>query len=270
MKSIDIEELKKIQIDILDDIHEFCSINKIGYSLAYGTLLGAIRHKGYIPWDDDIDIMMLRSDYDRFINSFSGYREYLDICAPELNLDYYAPYANVWNNKTVLYEGDGGANNNGKPIGIKIDVFPIDNTSSSRFSVWTSKLLYRLWSFHRYYKSGKRKVPCNWRSLYQRLLNLISKAIGYRNVQKLIMINAKRMSNKKTRFLDMLVFYNNGDRKFHAEDFDSYLYVEFEGKKFYSLVGFDDYLKSAFGDYMQLPPEEKRVSNHTFKAYWKD
>ena len=154
MKKIETEELKRIQVDILKDIHEFCSINNIHYSLAYGTLLGAIRHQGYIPWDDDIDIMMLRSDYEKFIHTFPGSFKHLSICAPELDLNYYAPYANVWDNRTILDEGINNADHRGKTIGIKIDVFPIDKTSSSRLFEFYSRILYKLLFSHRYRRNN--------------------------------------------------------------------------------------------------------------------
>ena len=71
MKQITLEELKRIQLSILDRVAEFCEKNAINYWLDCGTLLGAVRHKGYIPWDDDIDIGMLRPDYDRFLKTFN-------------------------------------------------------------------------------------------------------------------------------------------------------------------------------------------------------
>ena len=70
MRQIDLEEKKKIQLEILDSIHSFCLHNDIKYSLGYGSLLGAVRHGGFIPWDDDIDIIMLRDDYTRFESLF--------------------------------------------------------------------------------------------------------------------------------------------------------------------------------------------------------
>ena len=75
MKEIDLKELRKIQIEILDDINTFCKKNKINYWIDCGTLLGAVRHSGYIPWDDDIDIGMLREDYDKFLKI----RSHLDV-----------------------------------------------------------------------------------------------------------------------------------------------------------------------------------------------
>ena len=100
-KTIIMEELRAIQLDILDKIHAFCTERGIRYSLGGGTLLGAVRHKGYIPWDDDIDIMLPRPDYDRFLKEFEG--KYA-----ELNLQYYGnditcciPFAKVYDNRTV-------------------------------------------------------------------------------------------------------------------------------------------------------------------------
>ncbi len=267
MRIIETEELKRIQIDILKDVHDFCSRNGINYSLAYGTLLGAIRHKGYIPWDDDIDIMMLRSDYERFIHTFSGSFEHLSICSPELDLNYYAPYANVWDNRTLLEEGVNNANHRGKKIGIKIDVFPIDKTSSNRLFELYSRILYKLWYSHRYRKNNNGKIIFKITNI---CLDLVADIIGYKNIQKLIIHNAKRYMNCKSQYLDMLAFFNVGSRAFSAIDFDSYIDVPFEDMSFRSIAGFDDFLTCAYGNYMQLPPEEKRVAHHGFTAYWKE
>ena len=97
-----------MQVDILAAVDKFCEQNNIRYSLSSGTLIGAIRHNGYIPWDDDIDLMMPRADYDRFISTFNGVVEHLSVMAPELNANYYAPYANVYDNRTHLNEGCNG------------------------------------------------------------------------------------------------------------------------------------------------------------------
>lgn len=70
MRKLELEEIKQIQLEILDDITEFCKQNNIKFWIDYGTLLGAVRHKGYIPWDDDVDIGMLREDYDRFLHTY--------------------------------------------------------------------------------------------------------------------------------------------------------------------------------------------------------
>ena len=129
MKTISTEELKRIQLDILLVFHDFCIENGLEYSLFAGTLIGAVRHKGYIPWDDDIDICMTRPNYEKFIHSFNGHFPNYYVAAPELDWNYYAPYANVCDNRTLLLEGKNG--HNGQEIGVKIDIFPIDGCTSS-------------------------------------------------------------------------------------------------------------------------------------------
>ena len=108
MKQLTIKEILQVQLDILRDVDAFCRQNKIDYFLVGGTGIGAVRHGGYIPWDDDIDIGMTRPNYDRFLSSFNGNYGNLELYAPEIDLNYYAPYANVCDNRTLLFEGANG------------------------------------------------------------------------------------------------------------------------------------------------------------------
>ena len=123
MKELTIEELKQYQLGILKVVAEYCEGNEIKYWLDCGTLLGAVRHKGYIPWDDDIDIGMLREDYDKFIYSFNSSNERYKVYSIENNPDFYFPHAKVLDTDTVLYEPD----ENGLKLNINIDIFIYDN-----------------------------------------------------------------------------------------------------------------------------------------------
>ena len=114
--------MKQIQVDILKDIHQFCEANNLHYTLIFGSLLGAIRHKGYIPWDDDIDIAMLRPDYEKFVASYSGKNGAYRVYDYRNDVDYHHPYAKVADTRTILEERTSM-----KDIGINIDVFPFDN-----------------------------------------------------------------------------------------------------------------------------------------------
>ena len=123
MQEIDLLQQKKIMIDIMIKIDEFCNKNNINYFLADGTMIGAARHKGFIPWDDDIDIMMPRADYELFIKNFPDSYENLALASPYDESPMYY-YAKVYDKRTIkIEELDYGTH---KPLGIDIDVFPID------------------------------------------------------------------------------------------------------------------------------------------------
>ena len=123
MKEINIEELKLIQLDILQAIHDFCEENHIKYSLACGSMLGAVRHKGYIPWDDDIDVYLMRDDYEKLISSFPKvYKNVYELASLERDSKYARAYARAYNNKTIQYNGTREK----EVRGIGIDVYGSD------------------------------------------------------------------------------------------------------------------------------------------------
>lgn len=120
MKEIKNDELRTIQLDILQNVHDFCMKHDIKYTLAYGTLLGAVRHGGYIPWDDDIDIAMLRSDYEKFLKEYKDDIYKFTEC--RLDKDVHIGFGKVEDTRTIVIEGG-----NTKNLGVSIDVFPIDD-----------------------------------------------------------------------------------------------------------------------------------------------
>ena len=126
-KDISVEELKMIQLKILDSIDDFCKKNGMQYFLFSGTLIGAVRHKGYIPWDDDVDICMKRKDYDRFFSEFNQQRrDTLKSISAETEKNYYLASGKVIDTATVIEE----ENNCAMPIGVYVDIFPMDNLPS--------------------------------------------------------------------------------------------------------------------------------------------
>ena len=125
LRQIDIEELKKIQLDILIAVDDFCSKNNIKYFLSFGTLLGTIRHRGYIPWDDDIDIIMLRDDYNRFLETFN--HSYYKVNSIQNNPTYFLAFAKVTDERTVMQEEIVYPTE----YGVYIDVFVVDGVPSS-------------------------------------------------------------------------------------------------------------------------------------------
>ena len=271
MREIKEKELKELQLEILQCVHDFCQQKGIAYFLSYGTLLGAVRHKGYIPWDDDIDIEMTRPNYERFIREFEGAYPHLSVCCPEKDWGYYAPYANVIDNRTVLEEG--GISHRGRTMGVKIDVFPLDGYSEDEATdrrdyrrLIRMNAILRLkrisWDEDVKRASGLRKglVAAKW---------LVAQLIPYGWLQRRLIRFAKRHDYESCNYVGCQTF-SWSFRRLKRSVFDTYCPIEFEGRKFQAIEDYDTYLTTLYGDYMQLPPVEKRVFQHQFRAYWKD
>lgn len=124
MRNIEVEELKKIQIQILDVVDTYCRNNNVNYWIDSGTLLGAVRHRGYIPWDDDIDLGMLRKDYEVFVEKFNKSNSRYKCCTMENTYDFPFAFAKVMDTETVLYEPN---KEEGIKLSINIDIFVYDN-----------------------------------------------------------------------------------------------------------------------------------------------
>lgn len=271
MKEMPLEEVLKLQVEILAKVDAFCRDHSILYTVDGGTCIGTVRHKGYIPWDDDIDIAMTRPNYDRFIHSFNGNFEELVLYAPELDWNYYAPYANVCDNRTVLYEGAN--RHNGMDIGVKIDVFPIDGVASDlsvyhRYSKLL-KLLWRLLFVKRY--DNNTLIPRQKKAfLKYSIIKLISSPLRYSFIQQLINKLATKFPYDTAEFVEDFVMPWPHDVRCSRQAFEEYEDAQFEDITVSILKGYDEYLTKLYGDYMKLPPEEKRVNHHNFKAFWKE
>lgn len=266
MKEIGVDELKLIQLEMLKDIHSFCVEHDIRYSLAFGTLLGAVRHKGYIPWDDDIDIMMPRDDYNRFLQSYcNNVYKIVDIST---NLYYDIPYVKVEDSRTVM---DEYAECNSK-YGINIDVFPVDNipdnTLERKFLYWKKSVLNALFVLKSVRIRKGRALYKNWILIVGHfLLSPISRRYLATKMSKM----SAKYEGSKTSYMGILVPADSRiEEVLPSKLFEEYVELRFEDASAMSIKGYDGYLKAAYGDYMQLPPIEKQVSHHIFSAYWKN
>ncbi len=273
MKRINIDEIKKIQLDMLLSIDEFCRIHCIKYSLSSGTLIGAVRHGGYIPWDDDIDIMMPRVDYEQFIYSFNGAFNHLSLLAPELDSSFYAPYANVYDNRTVLFEGYNG--HRGHNIGVKIDIFPIDNVSeNSEVYIKDMRYVNRL-NILMYIKRIEKVLNSKMSFLDKiktYMCKIVLSFVPYSYLQSKINDVAKNKSYDNSQYVDNVVYniYYKKHTRFNKSILENYIRIPFEGYDFSVIEDYDTVLKKMYGNYMQLPPECNRIAHHNFDAFWID
>ena len=263
------DELKAIEISILLNLDSFCRKENIRYFLASGSLIGALRHKGFIPWDDDIDVMMPRPEFEKFIQCYHS--DTYQLYYPGLR-GYYQSIAKLAHKETMLIQRVPLSEN---PIGIHIDILPLDGEPSDMnlFVDHVSELinLYKdsfFWrkerfNIHPRYKGLKaalryylkRKRICKWSfGMFIEKINEIVNKYNYNDSDYVGYITMSRYKYKQRHRKSL---------------FNEITYVEFEGYQFPAPAGYDEYLKNLFGNYMALPPAEKRVSGHVWKAYWK-
>ena len=270
MKAIGIDELKKIQIEMMQEFHDFCKANDIQYFLTGGSLLGAIRHRGYIPWDDDIDVVLPRPDYQHLLEIFNQEHENTNLKIFNIDVDpqYYTQYAKLMNMDTVLEEQV----DSDRQISVFIDVFPLDNMSDDYDK---AKHLFIKTRLYRNLLNLKNLTFRKDRSLYKNIILLLGKFFLWPISRKSIICSIDKISRiyerpELTNYVCINVTGTYGIKEIlKGEWFSATEEVEFEGRKFYAPKNYDKVLSHFYGDYMNLPPEEKRVTHHAFKAYWK-
>lgn len=263
---ISLTEKKLLMLEMLDEIDQFCRENQLTYFLVGGTLLGAIRHKGYIPWDDDIDIGLPRDDYNKLIHSFISPSGNVKIINVD-NYDHYRwPSAKAIDTRTKLIElGDEKS-----AIGVFIDIFPFDGVKGNYETIKKQALRSSKWQ---YLLALKRLKIDPRRSIAKNLIIVIGRVTkvfpDYYLINK---INSIENISKPFSECEYICNFSGawGIREItKASNFIETIDAEFEGKTYKIPIGYDDYLKTVYGDYMKLPPVEKRVTHHSSEAYWR-
>lgn len=270
MRSIQLDEQKKVQLDILKYFADFCDKNGLQYYLAYGTLLGAIRHKGYIPWDDDIDVCMPIKDYNKAIELFNEYsKESLyKLVAPSDKISKIS-FVKVTDERTVKIETAVNYKNN--YIGIDIDVFPLEGAPETKeeFYKWCKKLvgLYTKAVFKaRKVKQVRFITTC--KTLLLKLLYFRKRSDYLKMADRL----HAEYPYDKADYVGIVCTncQDSFDSRFKKEWFKDYILVEYEGQMLKAPIGYHEVLTAIYGDYMTPPPPEKRITHHANNVFWKD
>lgn len=264
-KQINDKELRAIQLAILRTVADFCDAHDIKYWLDFGTLIGAVRHKDYIPWDDDIDIGMLREDYDRFMRLFNAENERYKFCSYETDKKFYFPFGKVLDTETVLYEPD----RRGAKLAVNIDIFPYDNAPAPH-SVKVARMFKTRdrCNIGEVAKRHHGKVRGGMlRRLAVACLRLWVRLFPRDRYVKKIVKNAKKYAGKVTGYVADF----SGSQTYFVCDkslFTAFTDGTFAGSTYKIPQEYDAVLRMTYGDYMQLPPEEQRVSHHKYEAYY--
>ena len=275
MKEMTTREIQLICLDILKDIHEFCIKNDIRYSLSGGSLLGAIRHNGFIPWDDDVDIQMTRPYFDKFIHTYVSNKGF-KVFSPEIQgaklvksriarvCDMEKTYVDQGPERFMKY-----------PVGVWVDVIPVDGAPSEiseakkyvkhlrrMEQINSSKVVSQsnLKEFHKYQtKIQKFRYLLKW---------IFGKFVSNEYVYKVIRYT-RNYSYKDSNFFVATSHY--GIREWQPKIImKDYVLHKFEDADFYIMDGYKDNLTALYGDdYMALPPEKDRKTHSFYKRYWK-
>ena len=264
MKTISFEESKVIMLETLRSIDKCCRENNIDYSLSWGTMIGAIRHHGFIPWDDDIDLMMSRKDYNRFIEVYD-----------DPNFNIYTPLKdkNCIQLLTKIYRKDTRIlfNNYKRKslFGLWVTIFPYDNAPDEGLKKWerTRSILLSLYHFRtvRYLDSDSLV-----RKIVKFFLKIPVVCCSSFTLAKKIEKHLSKYNHLKTQ---NICIWDNGVGfncffYFPSALFEEYEDVDFDGIKCKIIKGYDQFLRMYYGDYMQLPPEKDRVPLHDYVAYY--
>lgn len=243
-KKLSLNESKKLQIEMLCEFDRICRANDITYFLAYGTLLGAIRHKGYIPWDDDIDVMVPRPDIEKLEKAFKDCRYKLANVNNTKNYEF--PFPRLLYPKTYRKFGKSK-----KHYGLFIDIYPIDGYPSDEAGLKKYRKLIHRFRSPRLFLIRLRNYI--WRKLAIDLVPFI-KFFTSGHARALALCDY----DSSTKVAVFAPF----DTPFDKELFEKVTEVEFEGKKYFAPAEWDKILTHWYGNYMQLPPIEKRKPYH--------
>ena len=265
MKEISLDEKKGIMLDMLSEIDLFCRENNIIYFLTGGTLLGAIRHNGYIPWDDDIDICLLRKDYDRLLAEFKSSSGNVEIRSLANTKGYIWPAAKAVDNRTVMLENGRQV----KGVGVNIDIFPMDNVNGDYECVKNRVLKIKRIKDAltlKYLKLEKRRSFLkNAVIVFGRILYLVPTSWFIKKID----ILSRESEGEETDYVCCFAGAWGIKEITKAEYFSSVQRHKFENGEFNVPIGFHEYLTDVYGDYMTPPPPEKQITHHASVVYWK-
>ena len=259
---LSLREIQLAELDILKIFSEFCKKEELKYSLVGGTLLGAVRHQGFIPWDDDIDVGMPRPDYEKFIELFMQKRDQfpanIDLTTDRGEKAMY-PFIKLLNTDIQIQSNEGDLTNY-----VWIDIFPLDGYPSSERA--TQKFQKKVKNYRRLFSYNYKNYN-SLNGILRKLFYRAAKCYGAKKALNKLIALSNKYTYSESDYIGIVAWglYWLGERM-PKDEFEQFVEMSFEENKFTVMGCWDNYLHGIYGDYMQLPPEDKRAT-HSFKAY---
>lgn len=269
------DEYKRIVLDLLKRIHQICEDNNIRYTIAFGTVLGAVRHQGFIPWDDDVDICLPREDYNKFVKAFSSEDGRYYILDSKTSKNYYNNFSRACDRIVIMsLSGIEDIEN----LGAYVDVFVLDKwpEALSEREEYHRNLVMALKRV-RYALPWKNYRTCTFRGkmkilfhFHERIINRVIVGLRKRKEEQDALLI--KYANTKSKWRNYCSGFANTKATWllREEDLDRRILMKFEDTKVYVPAEYDRLLREQYGDYMTPPPLEKRISKHHFTPYWRE
>ncbi|MCF0105985.1 MAG: LicD family protein [Holdemanella sp.] len=265
-KELTMEEIHDVGLRLLKDFHKWAVENDVKYSITYGTLIGQIRYKGFIPWDNDIDIMVSRPDFEKLVDFYLKGNKINDQTALvhyKVDPKFHLCYARVTDTNTII--NHGYVNEQYDNSGVWLDILPLDGFYPDKYTKFHEA--YRIWvrALTLFYQFHHKDLPLIYWG---------------KKVVKLFYSNKNNKCVDRVNALIQKYKYDNGDNEYVADltqpypcvikkaCMDDIELVPFEDTELYAIKDYDEFLRSIYGDYMTPPPENERIP-HNYKAYWR-
>jgi lipopolysaccharide cholinephosphotransferase len=273
MRELTIKETQQVSLEILYTITQICEKQGLRYSLIYGTLIGAIRHQDYIPWDDDVDIMMPRPDYEKLLKYLEKHIKdypYLRVFNCDKCKKYPYMITRISDDRYIIKM------ENEKPygMGIFIDIYPYDGLGMTKKEAVKYGMKGDRLSSMCYQATRDHFAIETTTSIIRKIIKFpiyaIAKLIGKNYFQKKLQRLAGLKAYDKSKYIGCVVWLSGGEKDiFLRKWFDETIFKPFGKYEFRVPKEYDKVLRHTYGDYMKLPPKEERIGHHYYKVYQK-
>ena len=273
-KPLELEEIQKVNLETMKFISKICDQEGIKYIIAYGTLIGAIRHKGFIPWDDDLDIMIPRPDYERLVKYFNDHRKEL-LPYRAMNMQNTKGYPHMITRICDTRYRVVVDNENECGMGLFIDCVCMDgcgNTLEEANNIMDSVKKYS----HLIFLSQRKHLELGTttklkRKLMKPFAYFYAKIIGTKVLSNRLLSLVDTSLYDTSKYVACLIWPTYYNREILKKEYlEERILVDFEDAKFYAPRDYDGYLRQLYGDYMTPPPEKDRIYHHFYTAYRKE